>query len=229
MTSHRKQIYEPSKSAGEYDPLDDSDEDLASHPLPRFIVLALLSLAGLATAVWFGYEHGVDRGSGEMVVIGPPPGPVRTRPEQPGGTAAPYQGLKVYEQPKTAEAEAESSRLSPVSSSETALASANPTNGAPAEAQPEPAASRPDNPQPAEYLQIGAYPTPDLAQKAFREFRIAHRDLAGDLLPDIKKADLGVKGIWYRLRIGPFEGKAAATETCDKMKKQGVTCLIGAR
>ncbi len=130
MTGRRREIYEPSQAVNEYDPLQDGDEDLVSHPLPRFIVVALLSLAGLATVVWFGYEHGVDRGSGEIVLIGPPPGPVRTKPEVPGGTASPLTGLKVYEQPLPAEAEAESSQLSPVSSSETALAVANPTNEA---------------------------------------------------------------------------------------------------
>src|SRR5579884_4101301 len=113
MAVRRKEIYQPSKVVADYDPMEEED---ASHRLPRHIVVALLGLAGVATVVWFGYERGIDRGSGEVVVIGPPPGPVRTRPDEPGGTAQAYAGLKVYEPPEAPEAEAQSSRLSPASS-----------------------------------------------------------------------------------------------------------------
>lgn len=224
MTVHRKEIYQPSKVVADYDPME--DEDLASHRLPRFIVIALLGLAGVAAVVWFGFERGIDRGSGEVVVIGPPPGPVRTRPDAPGGAAQPYAGLKVYQPPETPEAEVESSRLSPASSEETELAGTNPTSGADAPPSPVVPRTLPGGGDPPEYLQIGAFPSQQLASKAFQRFRELHGDLAGDLSPDIKKADLGEKGLWYRLRIGPFAGKAAAVQSCEKMKKEGVTCLI---
>lgn len=227
MAVRRKEIYQPSKIAADYDPTE--DEDLASTRLPRFIVVALLGLAGIATVIWFGYERGIERGGGEVVVIGPPPGPVRTRPDEPGGAPQPYAGLKVYEPPEAPEAEAQSSRLSPASSDETELAPVNPTSGA--EAPPSPAVPRVQRggAERPEYLQIGAFPTPELARKAFQSFRERHGDLAADLSPDIKKADLGEKGVWYRLRIGPFAGKAAAARSCEKMKKEGVICLIASR
>jgi cell division septation protein DedD len=227
MAVRQTEIYQPSKVAADYDPME--EEDLASHRLPRFIVVALLGLAGIATVIWFGYERGVERGGGEIVVVGPPPGPVRTRPDDPGGAPQQYAGLKVYEPPKTPEADVQSSRLSPVSSGETEFASANETSDA------EPPSSRavppaqPGGAERPEYLQIGAFPTRELARKAFQRFRELHGDLAMDLSPDIKKADLGEKGVWYRLRIGPFAGKAAAAQSCEKMKKEGVTCLIAAR
>lgn len=227
MAVHRKEIYQPSKIAADYDPME--EKDLASHRLPRFIVVALLGLAGIATVVWFGYERGIGRGGGEVVVIGPPPGPVRTRPEEPGGAAQAYAGLKVYEPPETPEAEAESSRLSPASSEETELAGANPTSGADLPPSPVVPQVQPGSGELPEYLQIGAFPSPQLARNAFHRFRELHGDLAGDLAPDIKKADLGDKGVWYRLRIGPFAGKAAAAQSCEKMKKEGVTCLIASR
>jgi len=228
MAVRRREIYQPSKIAADYDPMED-EEDFASHRLPRFIVVALLGLAGVATVIWFGYERGNDRVSGEVVMIGPPPGPVRTRPDEPGGAAQPYAGLKVYESPETPEAEAEASRLSPASSEETELASANPTSGADAPPLAVVPRVQPGVGQQPEYLQIGAFPSQELASKAFQRFRELHGDLAADLSPDIKKADLGDKGVWYRLRIGPFAGKAAAAQSCEKMKKEGVTCLIAAR
>ena len=227
MPVRRRQIYEPDP-APQYDPLDGDDDEIDSSRLPRFIVAALLSLAGLATVVWFGYEHSLDRGGNEVALIGPPPGPVRTRPDLPGGAVQAYTGLKVYEPPQAPQAEAETSRLSQVNSGETDLASANPTSGATVE----PTAPKPPQlpaGQAAEYLQIGAYPTQQMAERAFRQFRAAHGDLAALLLPDIKRAELGEKGTWYRLRVGPFAGKGAATAICDKMKSEGVTCLLAAR
>lgn len=227
MAVDRKEIYPPSKVAADYDPME--EEDLASHRLPRFIVIALLGLTGVATVIWFGYERGIDRGTGEVVVIGPPPGPVRTRPDEPGGAGQPYAGLKVYEPPETPEAEAQSSRLSSASGEETELAGANPTTGADAPAAPIVPRIQPGRNETPEYLQIGAFPSQESARKAFQRLRELHGDLAGVFSPDIKKADLGEKGVWYRLRIGPFADKAAAAQSCEKMKKEGMTCLIAAR
>jgi hypothetical protein len=228
MTGRRTGAYQPSKAVQEYDPLDGDDNDVAGHKLPRFIVGTLLSVAALATLVWFAYERGVTRANGDVIVLGPPAGPVRTRPDEPGGTTPLYSDLKVYKRPQAPEVEAEASRLSPASSAETALATANPTSGVATGAQQQVPATPPASVEPS-YLQIGAYPSRDLAEKAFHQFQVTHRDLAGDLLPDIKKADLGVKGIFYRLRIGPFAGKAAAAQSCEKMMRLGVTCLIAAR
>jgi hypothetical protein len=208
--------------------LDGDDDEIDSSRLPRVIVAALLSLAGLATVVWFGYERSVDRLGNEVVVIGPPPGPVRTRPDLPGGANQPYAGLKVYEPPQAPEAEAETSRLSRVNSGQTDLASANPTSGETLGTATPQVARKPIG-QTAEYLQIGAYPTQQMAERAFRQFQTAHGDLAASLLPDIKRAELGEKGTWYRLRVGPFAGKGVATATCDKMKSEGVTFLLAAR
>jgi cell division septation protein DedD len=228
MTGRRTDAYQPSRAVQDYDPLDGEDTDLPAHRLPRFVVGSLLGVAALATLVWFAYERGLSRGNGEVIVIGPPPGPMRMRPDDPGGTPQLYSGLEVYQRPQAPEIEAEASHLSPASSAETGLATANPTSGAATRAQPAPANTAPKGVEPF-YLQIGAYPTRDLAEKAFHQFQTAHGDLAGDLPPDIKTADLGTKGVWYRLRIGPFAGKAAAAQSCEKMTKKGVSCLIAGR
>ena len=225
MAAHVREIYQPSGSPLPGDPLDVDDSDLASHRLPRLIVGALLGLAALTTLVWFGYERSVGRTGSEMVVIEPPSGPVRTRPDDAGGETQLYAGLKVYEEPQRADIEAQSSRLLPAYSSDAAIARAKPSSGPLA---PSNSAGKDTAVLPA-YLQIGSYPTQELAESAFRRFRSAHGDLAGVFLPDIKKADLGEKGVWYRLRIGPFAGMTVAAEVCEKMKKEGVTCLITAR
>lgn len=77
-------------------------------------------------------------------------------------------------------------------------------------------------------LQIGAYETQDIADGAWASFKGRHAGVAGTLAEDVQKVDLGVKGIWYRLRMGPFADKAAATAACEKLKVEGATCFVAA-
>ncbi|MGD0145045.1 MAG: SPOR domain-containing protein [Rhizomicrobium sp.] len=41
----------------------------------------------------------------------------------------------------------------------------------------------------------------------------------------MKKVDLGDKGIWYRLRVGPFASKTDAGALCGKLKADGGDCI----
>ena len=76
-------------------------------------------------------------------------------------------------------------------------------------------------------LQIGAFETEALASSAWTRFRTRY-DAAGTLSQDIQKVDLGAKGIMYRLRVGPFANRTAATEACVKLKAAGATCFVAA-
>jgi hypothetical protein len=77
-------------------------------------------------------------------------------------------------------------------------------------------------------LQIGAYESEEIADGAWAAFRARHGDVAGTLAQDIQRVDLGAKGIWYRLRIGPFSDKGGAAAACEKLKAQGATCFVAA-
>jgi cell division septation protein DedD len=74
-------------------------------------------------------------------------------------------------------------------------------------------------------LQIGSYESEAIANTAWATFKRRH-DQAGALSPDIQKADLGAKGIWYRLRVGPYADKSSAAAACAELKAAGVTCLV---
>lgn len=43
---------------------------------------------------------------------------------------------------------------------------------------------------------------------------------------DIQRADLGARGVFYRLRIGQFETRAIASEVCNDYKAVGGDCMI---
>jgi cell division septation protein DedD len=77
-------------------------------------------------------------------------------------------------------------------------------------------------------LQIGAYESPEIANGAWTTFRSRHANVAARLTQDVQKADLGAKGTWYRLRVGPFADKAAANAACEKLRSEGGTCFVTA-
>jgi hypothetical protein len=43
----------------------------------------------------------------------------------------------------------------------------------------------------------------------------AHPDALGGLTPRFERADLGSKGVWFRLKAGPVLSQTQAREVCD--------------
>jgi len=74
-------------------------------------------------------------------------------------------------------------------------------------------------------LQIGSYKSQDEAETAWHAFQGKHPSVGG-YQSDIKQVDLGDKGTWYRLRIGTFADKDAATSLCTKLKSDGASCFM---
>ena len=74
-------------------------------------------------------------------------------------------------------------------------------------------------------LQIGAYKSQSDADSAWKAYQAKHAALLSDLGPNVQKADLGDKGVWYRLRVGSFADKDAAAALCDRLKAEGAVCF----
>lgn len=53
-----------------------------------------------------------------------------------------------------------------------------------------------------------------------------HPDVLGGLELVVQRADLGAKGVFYRVRAGWFANRAEAKAICDELKKRNVGCLI---
>ena len=75
-------------------------------------------------------------------------------------------------------------------------------------------------------VQVASYRDKDDALARFRKLSGLHSDLLSELSPDILRADLGAKGIYYRLRIGPFESFDKSTELCNALKARKLDCLV---
>lgn len=75
-------------------------------------------------------------------------------------------------------------------------------------------------------VQVASFKGADLATGGWEALNRKNGDLLTNLRPDIQLADLGDKGIYYRLRIGPFATKADAQALCTALKARRQDCLV---
>lgn len=108
MANYERGVYEPpSDDIRVFDGAEDDELDEEGSRLPLLIVIALLVLAAFGGVVWLAYTQGVQRGRTDAPrMIAAAPGPAKTLPDNAGGEATPYKGLKIYEQPAPADDEA---------------------------------------------------------------------------------------------------------------------------
>lgn len=74
-------------------------------------------------------------------------------------------------------------------------------------------------------VQLAAFRDEPSARDAFKKLQSKYPDLLGSRSIDIQRADLGDKGIYYRLRAG-YMDKAAADGLCASLDARGQGCLV---
>ena len=78
-------------------------------------------------------------------------------------------------------------------------------------------------------MQVGSKQNQTEALATFADMQQKYPTLLANYRPMVQKADLGAKGVWYRLRIGPIVDKTAAAKLCSQLKSQGhPDCLVTA-
>lgn len=75
-------------------------------------------------------------------------------------------------------------------------------------------------------IQFAALRDDASARKLWDDLKAKHGDLLGRLSPVIQKADLGPKGVFYRVRATGLPSDAAARALCDELTKRKVGCLF---
>jgi len=75
-------------------------------------------------------------------------------------------------------------------------------------------------------VQLVSVLSEEAANAEWKRISGKNKDLLGTLSPAVTKADLGEKGIYYRLRAGPLADKAAADTLCTALAAQNVGCIV---
>jgi hypothetical protein len=181
--------------------------------------------------------------------------PMKIKPDQPGGMPVPDQNVSVYDQKPGAAAvekllpppEQPMPRPAPKEVAGTQPAGAAPLTAASKPATPQqqaaatpvpkapakPAAKEPPAAAPAKSvpsgpvrIQLGSLRSPEAAKDEWARLKREHPDTLGKLTAVAVRADLGDKGVWYRVQTQVFDDAAAADRLCADLKKQKIGCSL---
>jgi cell division septation protein DedD len=75
-------------------------------------------------------------------------------------------------------------------------------------------------------LQLGSVRGEDAARQEWERIKRKNADLLGTLAATPIRADLGDKGIYYRIQTGPVTDPAAAERICGELKQRSIGCII---
>ena len=64
------------------------------------------------------------------------------------------------------------------------------------------------------------------AHASFRALRAKFPNQLGGREPIVRRADLGAKGVYYRVMVGPFASMEKAAGMCGTLKAAGCNCLV---
>ena len=164
------------------------------------------------------------------------PDPVtRSAPSTEMANAAPSTGPRIdqstpAQSPAQSSTQAETQPQAQPSSSQSAVPQRSvPTQSAPT--RPDPAATTAGAAAATSgthLVQVGAFGSEAEARGYFDRLSERFPALVGAKQPDIQRADLGSRGVFYRLRIGPFASSSAANSHCSQLKAGGQDCLTRA-
>ena len=241
-----------------------------------FTLVALTAAAG--GGAWYFYGQQLV-GDDAAPLIRAAEGPVKVRPDNPGGMVVPDRDKLVYDRmqglenrpaerllpppeiplappgaetvekmpaaPAAIPAPAPEPATRPTAKEVLAAKPPSPpppaleaeVKGLTAVVKPEPPAAKPETlmarvPQPpkapaAVYrVQLAAVRTPERARKEWARLQKKHSTLLGSLKMSLTRADLGTKGVFYRLRAGPLATEGAARDLCGELTKRKVGCMI---
>lgn len=75
-------------------------------------------------------------------------------------------------------------------------------------------------------VQVGAFRSNQEAAAQWSRMQSRLGDYLDGKAPDVERADLGERGVYHRLRIGPFKSSGEARTYCAGLKERGQDCLV---
>jgi cell division septation protein DedD len=76
------------------------------------------------------------------------------------------------------------------------------------------------------FVQLASVKSDQSARQEWLRLQKVHPTLFDDLALVVQRADLGDRGIFYRIRTGPFPNRATAQDMCAQIKAAKLGCLV---
>jgi hypothetical protein len=199
------------------------------------VAAALLVMVVFAGGLWLAYvagtRHAAGGGAGEVPLIRADTRPMMVRPAEPGGLKIPDRNMLIYDPGKQMVEHLLPPPEQPMARPSAAAAPAEaaaPSTSAPT--SPAPPATAAAHAAPAAKtstvrLQLGSVRSAGAARLEWDRIRQRNPDLLGALTASPVRADLGDKGVYYRIETGPV-GYPAADRLCGALKARKVGCII---
>jgi len=77
--------------------------------------------------------------------------------------------------------------------------------------------------------QLAALQSEAAVDQAWRRLSSRAPQLFAPARLDVERADLGPRGVYYRVRAGYFPDRANATRFCERIRQMGQDCIVAAR
>ncbi len=249
MTERDDSIYAPSHDHDGFDARHEEDGGRG----PLLLMVAFGVLLAFAAVVYTAYQQGLRKGGRDAApIVSAENSPIKTRPAEAGGRPTPNLNNRAYEPLDDVKA-VPAGEVTTAPLPEEPLARPRPATNTPPAKKPTPAPIKRDTtPQPVvkapvkappkalpktqpkaaaitpgDYVvQIAAFRSEDQALAAWAGLATRLAAVTAGLTPDVQRADLGTRGVYYRLRAASFASREAATAVCDKLKTGGQDCLV---
>jgi len=75
-------------------------------------------------------------------------------------------------------------------------------------------------------IQLAAFQNRGNAEKAWQRIQDKHRNVLGNQKLQLQRKRIPDKGIFWRVRTGPFPNRATADDLCGQLKDRGQPCLV---
>jgi cell division septation protein DedD len=216
-------------------------------------LLAVGVMAVFAGGLWFAYHAGTKHAAttvaaapDQVPLIRADNDPVKVRPDKVGGMNIPDKDDPLYSLRPGAspaehilpppEAPAPRPVAPPAPPPAPATAQPGPTAVSPQQqaALPKPA-TKPADPAakpadaaagPPTRIQLASLRSPDEARDEWQRLKHEHGDLLGKFTAVAVRADLGERGIYYRVEAGPVGDRASAVKLCKALRDRGLECQL---
>lgn len=196
--------------ASRFDPRIHAYDDQTRHAGTIYVLMLVVAVA-FGGFVWQLYSQP------DIPRIAPPPGPYKVEPP-PEAVTAPDEGEQL------------------------ALGSGAPgtevaaSTPAAAEAPAAAATGAPQLPAAPHFVsngpyvaQLAALQSEAAVEQAWRRLSSRAPQLFQPARLDVERADLGPRGIYYRVRAGYFADRANAARFCERIRQMGQDCIVAAR